>query len=233
MSIRGEMGLFSADAETRKMRRAIDIYANLIRNLRDGLTERDRRTVDLALTSLPVSEYASNHGTRAAMALSPSPEQAGSEVGVSSTSHRYLGEASDIRFFRAMKLALSGNIEDGQQPAGVLDGQVDSYEQEEIQPQCPAGPNYSFLPTRANADRFVDIYFSTIHIAYPFISQSDFRRTYESFWKSDSLEDFRGSWLSLLCKALQIPPRLFIYTFLLIGRLREDSSPVALPSISI
>lgn len=213
----GEMGLFSADAETRKLRHAIDIYDNLIRDLRDGLTERDRRTIDLALASLPVFEYAPIHGAKAALASSPSPEEVGSEASISATSRRYLGEASDIRFFRAMKLVLSGNIQYGQQSAGVLDGQVDSYEQQDIQPQCATGQNYSLLPTRANADRFVEIYFSTIHIAYPFISQPDFRRTYESFWESGSLEGFREAWLCLLCKTLQIPP-LVVHIHLSFGR---------------
>ena len=199
---RAEMDLFSTDAEVRKMRDAINIYDSLIRSLRGNLSENDRRSVDLALTIVPVSEYGLNLANSATAV--PSPERTRNEIGTSSSFQRYLGEASDIRFFHTMKSALSERTENGHQP-DILDREGDSYEQEELRTQCLAQKDHGFLPTRANADRFVDIYFSTIHIAYPFISQTDFRRTYDSFWSSESLEGFRGSWLSLLCK----PPSIF------------------------
>jgi hypothetical protein len=111
-----------------------------------------------------------------------------------------LGEASDIRFFHAMESAFCQHTELGQQEDD-LETRVESYEQEGPRQQLLEQDQGS-LPPRAKADSFVDIYFSTIHIAYPFISEPDFRRTYESFWQSDSLEGFRGPWLSLLCKCI-------------------------------
>ena len=39
------------------------------------------------------------------------------------------------------------------------------------------------LPNRKKADSLIDIYFSTIHVAYPFICRQQFMKEYEAFWK--------------------------------------------------
>ncbi|KAK7897959.1 hypothetical protein LTR67_004591 [Exophiala xenobiotica] len=120
-----------------------------------------------------------------------------------SSSQRYLGEASDIRFFHDIELAYCQPPEPGRQQ-GRPEARVDSYEQEGAPTQDPEDKSHVLLPDRASADHLVHIYFSTIHIAYPFISEPDFRQTYESFWQSDSLEGFRGPWLSLLLTVFAI-----------------------------
>ncbi|KAK5020676.1 hypothetical protein LTS07_011491 [Exophiala sideris] len=186
----------SMETEGQKFRDAIAIYDNLIRHLRKNLSQDEGKVVDLQLASIQLPESLTTQVGNDATSVPQSPEQSTTDDRHPTTFRRYLGEASDIRFFHAMESAFCQQTELGQQEDD-LEARVESYEQEGPRQQLLEQDQGS-LPPRAKADSFVDIYFSTIHIAYPFISEPDFRRTYESFWQSDSLEGFRGPWLSLL-----------------------------------
>ncbi|KAK5210441.1 hypothetical protein LTR41_004109 [Exophiala xenobiotica] len=185
-----------------KLRDSIAVYDSLLRGLRDKLSETDRQTVNLGLASIQLS--ASNSTRAKGTTMIPSlTEQGMVKISQKSSSQRYLGEASDIRFFHDIELAYCHSPEPGRQQ-GRPEARIDSYEQERAPTQDPGDKSHVLLPDRASADRLVHIYFSTIHIAYPFISEPDFRQTYESFWQSDSLEGFRGPWLSLLLTVFAI-----------------------------
>ncbi|KAJ4533877.1 hypothetical protein HRR80_004550 [Exophiala dermatitidis] len=186
----------SLETEGQKLRDAIAVYDNLLKDLRKNLSQDDCKTVDLRLASIQLPDYFTKHLGNDAASVEPSPGQAVANDRHPATFGRYLGEASDIRFFHAMQSACSQQTQSGQQEDDS-EARVDSYEQEGAHQQL-LDQNQGSLPPKGSADSFVDIYFSTIHIAYPFISEPDFRRTYESFWQSDSLEGFRGPWLSLL-----------------------------------
>ncbi|KIW45813.1 uncharacterized protein PV06_01524 [Exophiala oligosperma] len=184
------------ETDGRKIRDAIATYENLIGCLRKNLSRDECKVVDLRLASIQLPDHLTKQIGHDTTSISPSPEQDVADDHHPTTFRRYLGEASDIRFFHAVESAFCQQSESGQQEDDP-EARVESYEQD--------GPRQQFLeqsqgplPPRASADNFVDIYFSTIHIAYPFVSEPDFRQTYESFWRSDSLEGFRGPWLSLL-----------------------------------
>ncbi|KIV81257.1 hypothetical protein PV11_03456 [Exophiala sideris] len=191
----------SMETEGQKFRDAIAIYDNLIRHLRKNLSQDEGKVVDLQLASIQLPESLTTQVGNDATSVPQSPEQSTTDDRHPTTFRRYLGEASDIRFFHAMESAFCQQTELGQQEDD-LEARVESYEQEGPRQQLLEQDQGS-LPPRAKADSFVDIYFSTIHIAYPFISEPDFRRTYESFWQSDSLEGFRGPWLSLLSRSIR------------------------------
>lgn len=116
-------------------------------------------------------------------------------------SQRYLGEASDIRFYGTVKQVLSQNVGITDTREGASSSLGDTYEQEDIQSDTILSEHPAFFPTREEADKYLEIYFSTIHIAYPFIWQPAFTDRYEEFWRSESLDNFRGPWLSLLRKS--------------------------------
>jgi hypothetical protein len=137
---------------------------------------------------------------QAARDPSPSNESLGSPAASPSSSQRYLGEASDIRFFNAMKQTLFESSCNNEPQQGDSLCRIDSYEQDEVQRQATIDEDQVYLPKRATVDNYVEIYFSTIHIAYPFVWRPGFMETYEKFWQSESLEKLRGPWLSLLCK---------------------------------
>lgn len=117
----------------------------------------------------------------------------------SSKRRRYLGEASDVHFFHMIKRVL------GDKPASDNAAEnMQSYDQEEptFDFENPNGHGGRLhLPSREIADKYIDIYFCTIHIAYPFICKQSFMVRYENFWKGN-FEKGKGSpWISLLCKS--------------------------------
>ncbi|TPX15962.1 uncharacterized protein E0L32_000296 [Thyridium curvatum] len=100
----------------------------------------------------------------------------------SSNSQRYLGEVSDVRFFNLVKTVLQKNL-----PERVDDG-IDSYEQDDPVSDGPT-PNDMELPSPELADLYLEIYFSTIHIAYPFIPRRAFTESWVKFRDSGASED--------------------------------------------
>jgi hypothetical protein len=110
---------------------------------------------------------------------------------------RYLGEASDVHFFHVVKQVLG----DKQLSDGATEHDMQSYDQEELPFQTPNGQEGSLhLPSREIAEKYIDIYFCTIHIAYPFICKASFMVRYENFRKGDFEVGKSSSWLPLLCK---------------------------------
>lgn len=178
------------DAHGQKLMDAISTYDNVIRDLRKNLSADDCKMVDLRLASI---QLPSHTGKQVEGGDTTSPEQLAAVDQHQVSIQRYLGEASDIRFFHAIEATF------GQQERGISEAQVDSYEQGGVQPGA-SERGRGCLPHKTAADKFVNIYFVTIHIAYPFISEPEFRTTYEKFWQSESLEGFRGPWLSILCE---------------------------------
>lgn len=199
--MRGEsLGLLAASDEIQKLRQAVRKYDNLLRGLRSSLPEDDRKAVDLRLSAIQVPAWSSECPTDLEVTTQTTPNGASTENGLPpAASHRYLGEASDITFFHAMKqqLTLRSNVDAHEESSSTE--HMDSYEQDGQLRLAGWDEDSVSLPPRATADKFLDIYFSTIHIAYPFIWEPLFREKYRGFWKSDSLEGFRGPWLSILC----------------------------------
>ena len=194
------MSLLATSDENLQLRQAIKEYDLLLRGLRNSLHEGDRKAVDLGLAAIQVHAWRSESADMK-NTIQSSPNGKCTEQDLPAVlSRRYLGEASDITFFNKMKQALSlhSDIEHPQKPNPS--DRLDSYEQDGLVIATISDVEAGILPSRATADKFLDIYFSTIHIAYPFIWEPGFREKYEAFWKSESLEGFRGPWLSILRK---------------------------------
>jgi hypothetical protein len=119
-------------------------------------------------------------------------------------SQRYLGEVSDVRFFNLVKKVLQEKS-----PPEQVDEGVDSYEQDGPLPDntVPGDPSIG-LPNPDVADQYLDIYFSTIHIAYPFISRAPFMKTYKDLRESNGTLEIDSSWLATLCRWPVLPALL-------------------------
>jgi len=78
---------------------------------------------------------------------------------------------------------------------------MDSYDQDDPIPQRLTGEISLTLPNPEIAESYIEIYFSTIHIAYPFIPKSTFIREYKKFREAGVFEDVQISWLALLCRS--------------------------------
>ncbi|KAF5579699.1 transcriptional activator acu-15 [Fusarium pseudocircinatum] len=157
-----------------ELRDGIDGYDHLIRRLLDShkedkldskklhnqVKDRVRRALDrVALLTGPPAPITS----------SPSDQDRSSQLLSSQNQHRYLGEVSDVHFFNLVKGFLQ--TKDSSNP--VQD--FDSYEQDGEVPTANNESNgHALLPAPVETRALVEVYFSTIHIAYPFIPQSPF-----------------------------------------------------------
>lgn len=60
----------------------------------------------------------------------------------------------------------------------------------------------SQLPDRSAADKYIAIYFSTIHIAYPYIDRRRFMDDYEKYWDAKQRSNLSSTSVALLCKLI-------------------------------
>ena len=92
--------------------------------------------------------------------------------GSSPESQRYLGEVSDVHFFNLIKQLLQTREVSSVDPSFGFD----NYEQEgEMRPGVMTAGTLAELPGLEEASRFVEVYFSTVHLAYPFLLRSSFK----------------------------------------------------------
>ncbi|KAL7891940.1 fungal-specific transcription factor domain-containing protein [Trichoderma sp. SZMC 28014] len=94
----------------------------------------------------------------------------------------YLGEVSDIRFVNVVKKFLQ--TQDG---TTMMQKDFESYDQGENlvssnKVSCPT----ILLPTFEKAKHYIDAYFTTIHIAYPFIPETPFIQHFKTLSDSDT-----------------------------------------------
>lgn len=181
---------------------AIQSYDKLIRSVRLELSDSTRAAVDLTLSyirnRLP-ADILGPSASSGACATAPILHRC-HQSGITDQAEgrqRYLGEASDLRFFHAIKDILR----DEDQSGGVAENDIQSYDQGILHLETQDN-NQSELPTKDLADSYIDIYFFTIHIAYPFVSKPSFIERYERFWKGDVEVKESSSWLSLMCESL-------------------------------
>ncbi|MAD84864.1 MAG: hypothetical protein CL912_18045 [Deltaproteobacteria bacterium] len=178
---------------------AIRSYDNLIASIQSALPESARSSVNSTLSQIR---------GRLPMGIIDltDPMSIPTQITASSLRHdpsepngnnpRYLGEASDVRFFHTIKKILRDDIQSG----GPAESETQSYDQEILHLELHEGRQH--LPAKDMADAYIEIYFSTIHIAYPFLNKPSFMARYERFWTGDKEVNEGPSWLPLLCKLL-------------------------------
>ncbi|KAF5566437.1 transcriptional activator acu-15, partial [Fusarium phyllophilum] len=117
-----------------------------------------------------------------------------------SQAERYLGKVSDVCFFNLVKRVLQA-----QPGSSGSDQRVDSYEQVDdiASPSVNVMPGRVVeLPSREAAKVFADVYFSTVHLAFPFIPQSLFMRSLDQALDSSedcSLDNTRLALIYVIC----------------------------------
>lgn len=123
-------------------------------------------------------------------------------------SQRYLGEVSDVRFFNLVERVLQDkNV------AAQTDEGMDSYEQDDLLPRDAPLPEVAIeLPSPEIADELLDVYFSTVHVAYPFLQKSIFMSTYKNIRDGGSTKDVDSSWISLLCRSSDYSGKTYLLT---------------------
>ncbi|KLO88098.1 transcriptional activator acu-15 [Fusarium fujikuroi] len=157
-----------------ELRDGINAYDDLIRRLlrrktEDSLDPKELHNQVKDRVKRALDRIALLTDPRAATIASPSDQDPSSQSPFSQNQHRYLGEVSDVHFFNLVKGFLqtkdSSNPEQG----------FDSYEQDGgVSTTNNESNGHTLLPAPVDTRELVEVYFSTIHIAYPFIPQSPF-----------------------------------------------------------
>ncbi|KAI1125694.1 fungal-specific transcription factor domain-containing protein [Nemania abortiva] len=129
----------------------------------------------------------------------------------------YLGETSDVRFFNLVKKIASPESGDPHDPVEDLD----NYDSEELISVRHLPNPLAHMPSRAIVAGYLDLYFSTIHIAYPFVGRYSFMSKLEVLQTEGFTENLTHSWLSLLYALLAIGA---YYDSFRQGKLQTDSS---------
>lgn len=169
----------------------------LLRRLRDRLSREDQALVDSVLTGVD--------RVSADLASASTPSATLPAARRLSTSSRYLGKASDVSFFNLVRGLL--NSAGGRPEAS----QLESYEREVADElDVSQGREDLELPDREAADAYVNVYFSTIHAAYPFICRQQFAHDYHRFWEG-SLSAIRLPVFRPLLRTLPITPHACDY----------------------
>ncbi|KAG4277351.1 hypothetical protein FPRO04_07648 [Fusarium proliferatum] len=157
-----------------ELRDGINAYDDLIRRLlrrnkEENLDPKELHAQVKDRVKRALDRVALLTDPRVTTIASPSDQDQSSQSPSSQNQHRYLGEVSDVHFFNLVKGFLRTN--DSSNPEQGFD----SYEQDgEVSTTNNESIAHTLLPAPVETRELVELYFSTIHIAYPFIPQSPF-----------------------------------------------------------
>ncbi|KIH87472.1 hypothetical protein SPBR_04687 [Sporothrix brasiliensis 5110] len=178
----------------------------------DVLEKLDERVVHEAQIRAP-ARPSLGHASASKAPNTAAPTRNASSTTAARSVERYLGEVSDVRFFNLVDRALAGPRNRSSQVSGHLaavihdvatstgandDDALQSYEQD------GAATNEDTMVEFPDADaagRYLDIYFSTIHVAYPFLPRALFMKTYERYVGQDpnsAAADISDTWLATM-----------------------------------
>ncbi|VUC33466.1 unnamed protein product [Clonostachys rosea] len=190
--------------ERLELRKVLIEYDNLLDSLCPGLASSERERLQRTRSRIKTHANAALISNDAPLLPStPSthlhePEASTPRLQVY-RSERYLGEVSDVRFFNLVKRVLRTQAG----PFGLEPG-VDSYEQDDAAASAStASSRATQLPEPDDFAELTGVYFSTIHLAYPFIPRSAFLQSYDSAQKlgrsPDSFDTTQMSLLYVIC----------------------------------
>lgn len=169
-------------------RTVVQSYEALIRELRAKLDSTHQTAVDINLSNIrrlrPLD--ANSEQLTDLYALGTPAEDGGIE------SYTYVGKVSDIHFIHTARRCMQGHdTGEGNDLAGQ------SYSQTRI-PDSPAALNQPLLiPSRDEAAHFLEIYLSTIHLAYPFLCKQTALEQFEHLWTDSHKRPEYRPWLAL------------------------------------
>ena len=170
--------------------RVAESYEALIQSVRPKLDDSDCAALDVTLKS--IRERFPPGLLRQSGA--PCPQLHASAAASSPT---YLGKASDAHFldsFASFVRAQEQQCGRKDESDGQFDEQSDVFEPSMCQKPLK-------LPPKETAFSYLDIYFSTIHIAYPFLSKPMILHHAKEIWDADPKGVDARPWLALLSKS--------------------------------
>jgi hypothetical protein len=106
----------------------------------------------------------------------------------------YVGKANDIHFIQNIRQCVPGYRAGEGVPA-------QNYSLTYVPETLTALAHPLLFPSPTEAGQFLDVYLSTIHIAYPFISKSILLDAFQRFQEGEVHEPEFRPWLAILSKA--------------------------------
>ena len=177
------------EGEVKLLTAKLHCLDRLLHGVRGRLSEADRNCLDIELSAL---QYADSEGGAWVDAMTPLSRQKEQDL-----SPRYLGEASDIRFYNTVRNSLCSPGGDAFNSPDAAGSQDCSYDQEKPILDLKNRDLSAILPSKSTADNFVEVYLTTIHIAYPFVCVPRFEEAHNEWWQSGKTAEITKS---LLCK---------------------------------
>lgn len=172
---------------------AVELYENLIHRLRSNLDNANQIALNLSLQEIRRLVPQEFQKAQHSLQTSDPGETDGSSRDIASASPRtYVGKASDLHFIHSIRQYVHGP-----EPSPGEDTTIQNYSQCPLVDGLAALKHPMFIPSRENADKYLEVYLSTIHIAYPFISKQHLLDAYQIFWTTESnYLDFQP-WLAI------------------------------------
>jgi hypothetical protein len=166
--------------------RAVDSYESLIQEFRSCLDGARQSALDASLGEIRrhIPHQAQQRSREATEATLPAHD---SPVASSPT---YVGKASDIHFIHSIRQCVQGPTE----PAGEA---AQNYSQTHSPETLTLFKHPVLFPSPSEAEQFLDVYLSTIHVAYPFISKSVLLEAFQRFQAGDINKPEFRPWLAL------------------------------------
>lgn len=198
------------DAHITALSTILDRYDGLVQNIRSKLTRTEQNDFENFLASL---RTAVDHGgiqRQSSNAVTTGPVLPSRSQSLQSriVPPGYHGEASDVHFYNVVKRILHDRLS-----ADHVGEAVVHYEQDELDSSKSLAELSLELPDREVVEDALDIYFSTIHIAYPFLMRSSLTHVYEHFKHRKTVEESSTSSFATFCELKHLrdsPVRMLI-----------------------
>lgn len=173
----------SSDGRLKTYPRAVESYERLITTIRAKLDSPHQATVDLDLQDIRAllprepEEPTGINPTQQNVTIAPSPT--------------YVGKASDIHFIHSVNRCVSGR--------DLLSDDVpaQNYSQTHVSESPVVLKDPPLLPSKEEAIIFLQVYLSTIHVAYPFLPRSALLEAFERFQSGNLHQPELRPWLPI------------------------------------
>ncbi|KAJ5296211.1 hypothetical protein N7508_011032 [Penicillium antarcticum] len=169
--------------------RAVDSYETLIQEIRTNLDGAHQDFLDQSLEEI---RHIMPQDANREQLTTPNSEDIPQRGTAAVSSPTYVGKASDIHFIHSIRQCVQGR----EQFAGE-DALAQNYSETHVSESLAALKHPLLFPSPAEADQFLEVYLSTIHIAYPFISKSGLLEAFRRFQAKDVHKPEFRPWLAM------------------------------------
>ncbi|RAH70385.1 uncharacterized protein BO66DRAFT_438386 [Aspergillus aculeatinus CBS 121060] len=178
--------------ELASYQRAVRQYESLMQELLSSLDPNQKGTLNASLDTirrqLPVNAADSSLEQPVS---TREPSTVSSEAGVNSPA-TYVGKASDIHFIHRIRQCYQTGAWTAREPSPA-----DNYTQTHTTKSLAGLTQPLIVPTPTEAQGFIEVYLSTIHVAYPFLCREILLEQFQVFQAGDYAAQEFEPWLAL------------------------------------